>query len=109
MSSALPLNRLYESQGWLVFRHPHPTYPFHVLLVPKRAIPSLTDLKDEDAPLLAELVEVVKIVIAKFGLEDQGYRLIANGGPSQDIPQLHFHLVSDSPAAGEAFTTKSRL
>ena len=108
MSSTLPLDRLYESQGWVAFRHPHPSYPFHVLLVPKRAIPNLTSLKDDDAPLLAELVEVVKIVIEKYGLEKQGYRLIANGGKSQDIPQLHFHLVSDSQAAGEAFAQKSR-
>jgi histidine triad (HIT) family protein len=108
MSSALPLDRIYESQGWVAFRHPKPSYPFHVLLVPKRAIPSLTALKDEDAPLLAELVEVVKTVISLYGLEDQGYRLIANGGPAQEIPQLHFHLVSDSPAAGEAFAKKLR-
>ncbi len=108
MSSTLPLDRIYESQGWVAFRHPNPSYPFHVLLVPKRAIPSLTDLKDDDAPLLAELVEVVKIVIKQYGLENQGYRLIANGGPSQAIPQLHFHLVSESQSAGEAFAKKSR-
>jgi histidine triad (HIT) family protein len=103
MSFVLPLDRLYESQGWIAFRHPHPGYPFHVLLVPKQAIRSLTDLSDDDAPLLTELVEVVKIVISQYGLENEGYRLIANGGQLQDIPQLHFHLVSESPAAGRSF------
>jgi histidine triad (HIT) family protein len=95
MSFALPVDRLYESQDWVAFYHPSPSYPFHVLLVPKRAIPNLASLEAADTPLLAELVQVVRLLVTRFNLEGKGYRLITNGGPYQDIPQLHFHLVSD--------------
>ena len=94
MSFALPVDRLYESQDWVAFYHPSPSYPFHVLLVPKRAIPKLTGMTAADASLLTELVQITQLLVIRFNLEDKGYRLIANGGTYQDIPQLHFHLVS---------------
>jgi hypothetical protein len=34
-------------------------------------------------------------LVRRFDLARSGYRLIVNGGQAQDIPQLHFHLVSD--------------
>ena len=97
MSFILPVDRIYESQGWAAFYHPKPSYAFHVLLVSKRSIPNLTSLTAADAPLLAELVQVIQLLVTRFDLEGKGYRLITNGGSYQDIPQLHFHLVSGAP------------
>lgn len=92
---ALPVERLVETPHWLAFLHPHPSYPLHILLVPKRAIASLKELRPEDALLLAEMVGVVQQLVARFNLDTHGYRLITNGGPNQDIPQLHWHLISE--------------
>ncbi|HPH96681.1 MAG TPA: HIT domain-containing protein [Anaerolineaceae bacterium] len=92
---ALPVERLVETPHWLAFFHPRPSYPLHILLVPKRAVASLKDLRPEDAPLLGEMVDVVQQLVARFNLETRGYRLITNGGPNQDIPQLHWHLISE--------------
>ena len=78
MSFALPVDRLYESQGWVVFYHPSPSYPFHVLWVPKRAIPKLTGLTAADASLLTELVQITQLLVIRFNLEDKGYRLITD-------------------------------
>ena len=95
MSFALPIDRLLETHSWIAFYHPTPSYPLHILLVPKKAIADFTRLDASDANLLAELIEVVRNLVIKFDLQTRGYRLITNGGPNQTIPLLHFHLISE--------------
>jgi histidine triad (HIT) family protein len=97
MSFALPVQRLRETNTLLAFHHPRPAYRVHILLVPKRAIPGLAALNPADQAFLSDLIACVQSLVAELGLEAGGYRLIANGGAYQDLPQLHFHLV-----AGEA-------
>jgi histidine triad (HIT) family protein len=94
MSFALPVKRLRETQTLLAFYHPQPSYPVHILIVPKRAIATLLDLGPEDTAFLADLVGVAQSLVRELGLEENGYRLVANGGANQDIQQLHFHLIS---------------
>ena len=95
MSFALPVHRLRETRTLIAFYHPRPIYPVHVLLVPKKALPSLAEISPEDQEFLVDLFECVQSLVAELNLEPYGYRLIANGGKYQDIPQLHFHLVSE--------------
>ena len=97
MSFAIPVRRLRETATLLAFPHPRPAYPLHILIVPKRAAASLLDLGPQDAAFLADLVSVAQDLVREYGLEQSGYRLIANGGANQDVAQLHFHLVSDGP------------
>jgi histidine triad (HIT) family protein len=94
-SFAIPVRRLYETDTLMAFYHPAPSYPLHILLVPKKAIRSLTDLTPADVLFLADLFDAVRRLVAELKLEEAGYRLIVNGGPYQDVPQLHFHLVSE--------------
>jgi histidine triad (HIT) family protein len=93
MSSAIPVKRLHETETLMAFHHPNPSYPFHVLLVPKKAILSLNDLDTRDTSFLTDLYSTVQNLIDEFQLP--AYRLIVNGGEFQDFPQLHFHLISD--------------
>jgi histidine triad (HIT) family protein len=95
MSSALPVDRLLETSQWIAFYHPKPSYPLHILLVPKQAIANLSELDASDPGLLSGLVEIVQQLVKQFDLQSRGYRLITNGGPYQSIPQLHFHLISE--------------
>ncbi len=96
MSFLLPVERLYESETLVAFRHPQPSYPVHILIVPKRAYASLLDVPAGDSTFLADLMSAVQKLVRELNLEEQGYRLIANGGAFQDVAQLHFHLVSGS-------------
>jgi len=98
MSFALPVHRLRESATLLAFHHPQPSYPVHILLVPKKALASLAALTPADAPFMLDPFATAQSLVAEFGLEQAGYRLIANGGPNQSVPQLHFHLISDTAA-----------
>ena len=94
MSFALPVHRLHETTTLIAFHHPRPAYAVHILLVPKKAISSLADLGPGDAGFLVDLFATVQELVKALNLEESGYRLIANGGQYQDVPQLHFHLIS---------------
>ena len=98
MSFAIPVHRLRETTTLLAFPHPRPAYPLHILIVPKRAAASLLDLGPQDAAFLSDLVSVVQSLVREYGLDQRGYRLIANGGGYQDVAQVHFHLISEEPA-----------
>jgi len=95
MSFAIPVKRLRETDALMAFHHPKPSYMFHVLLVPKKAIPSLKELDSTDTTFLTDLYSTVQSLVEEFQLP--AYRLIVNGGEYQDFPQLHFHLISPSP------------
>ena len=94
MSFIIPGQRLRETDHLLAFHHPKPSFPFHVLLLPKESIRSCAELDPAD-PFLSDLVEAVHSLVDEFGLS--AYRLIVNGGEHQKFPPLHFHLISENP------------
>ena len=96
MSFAIPVQRLRETETLMAFHHPKPSYPFHVLLVPKKAVKSLMEFDSTDIKFLSDLYSTVKSMVEEYHLG--AYRLIVNGGEYQDFPQLHFHLVSEGYA-----------
>ena len=92
MSFAIPVERLLETKTLLAFYHPKAAYPFHVLLVPKKAVSGLMELDPNDVKFLSDLFDTVQSIVTEF--EITAYRLIVNGGEYQDFPYLHFHLIS---------------
>jgi histidine triad (HIT) family protein len=100
MNFAIPVKRLRETPTLLAFHHPSPAYPVHILLLPKRAYPSLLDLPAADCAFLRDLFVTVQSLVRELGLVEGGYRLIVNGGAYQDAPVLHFHLVSGPAKKG---------
>jgi histidine triad (HIT) family protein len=96
MSFLIPAQRLHETATLVAFYHPQPSYPVHILIVPKRAIGSLIDISQADQPFLVDLFDCVRQLVQKLHLDRQGYRLVANGGDFQDIAQLHFHLIAET-------------
>jgi len=95
MSFAVPVKRLRETSTLMAFHHPQPGYPLHILLTTKRPFSSLMDIPADETTFMRELIETVQSLVREFKLEESGYRLITNGGVYQDVPQLHFHLISD--------------
>lgn len=98
MSFLLPVDRLRETPTVLAFYHPRPSYPVHILIVPKRVVPNFLALLPTDADVLRDLVQVAQELIRDLQLERRGYRLIINGGAFQDVPQLHVHVISEAEA-----------
>lgn len=93
MSFLIPVARLRETSSLIAFHHPSPSYPFHVLIVPKRKVPTLAQLDPAVIVFLNDLYATVQSLVDEFQL--QAYRLILNGGKHQDFPHLHFHLISE--------------
>ena len=95
MSFAIPAKRLRETETLLAFYHPKPYYPFHVVLLPKQAVPSLIEFDPAQSEFLSDMFAAVQSLVTEFRLP--AYRLIVNGGEYQDFPHLHFHLISPLP------------
>ena len=98
MSFAIPVHRLRETDTLMAFEHPKPIYPLHILIVPKKAIASMMKITSDDQAFLTDVFQTVQSLVAEYQLEVRGYRLICNGGENQDVPQLHFHLISERHA-----------
>ena len=94
LSAFIPVDKLYETEWVVAFRHPKPSYPTHILIVPKRQIQSLLALTEADLPVLGEVVKTTQHLARTLALEEKGFRLIVNGGAYQDVRQIHWHLVS---------------
>ncbi len=90
----IPADIVHEDDLCLAFRDINPQAPTHILVIPKKAIPSLADLSDEDEQIVGRCTMVVAKVAAQEGLA-AGYRVVVNCGDDggQDVPHLHFHLL----------------
>ncbi|MFQ5729591.1 MAG: HIT domain-containing protein, partial [Waddliaceae bacterium] len=73
------------------------------LIMPKKEIPDLQSLQEEDLPLISEIVTVAQKLAEENGITE-GYRLIVNNGPlsGQSISHLHFHLIGGQKLGGMA-------
>lgn len=95
ISGTLPTEKIFENETCVAFRDIHPKAPVHVLVVPKRHIPSLAEVEDGDALLLAQLFLSVRDVAKMVGVSEQGYKTVVNtrahGG--QVVPHLHIHIL----------------
>jgi histidine triad (HIT) family protein len=90
----IPARIEHEDDLCLAFHDVAPQAPVHLLVIPKRPIPSLADVTAADEPLLGHLVTVASSLARKLGL-DGGYRLVVNTGPDggQTVHHLHVHLL----------------
>lgn len=90
----IPADLVHEDELCLAFRDINPQAPVHLLVIPKKEIPSLAAAAAEDQSLLGHLLLVVKMLAEREGLAN-GYRVIANTGPDggQSVDHLHFHLL----------------
>lgn len=94
MSKFKPEQVISETDSLICFYHPSPGYPVHILLVPKAEVLDLTQLDPGNGQFFKELFETVQNLVEMLELQEQGYRLVVNGGQYQEFPQLHFHLIS---------------
>jgi histidine triad (HIT) family protein len=97
----IPATMLHEDDQVIAFRDIEPRAPTHVLLIPRRHIPSALELTEADGPLLGRLFGVAADLARSLGVADGGYRLVTNIGRwgGQSVDHLHLHLMG-----GRAFT-----
>ncbi len=94
----IPARIEHEDDLCLAFHDVAPQAPVHLLVIPKRPLPSLAEATEADAPLLGHLVAVASMLARKLELTD-GYRLVVNCGRDggQTVHHLHVHLLGGRP------------
>lgn len=85
---------LLETENLVAFRDINPQAPTHILIVPKKHIPSLAHLEAGDQDVLGEIFLAIRDLARQEAL-DQGFRVVVNTGGQggQSVAHLHFHLL----------------
>jgi histidine triad (HIT) family protein len=94
----IPSDIVYEDDQCLAFRDVNPQAPVHVLIIPKKVVPTHADLKEEDKAMMGHLHVVAARLAKKLGIQE-GYRLVLNckEPAGQTVPHLHLHLLGGRP------------
>lgn len=86
---------LDQDKDVIAFRDINPVAPVHLLIVPRKHIPSLADLSESDASLIGAMTNMANRLAKRVGIAEKGYRLVMNCGVEggQGVPHLHMHLL----------------
>jgi len=95
VSGKIPSDIIYQDEEVIAFRDIKPQAPVHLIIIPRRHIPSLVQLTEDELPVIAHMVEVANQLAKKEGVAQSGYRLVINCGKEggQLVPHLHLHLL----------------
>ncbi len=95
VNKEIPSEFLYEDDSFIVFRDINPQAPVHLLIVPKKHIRSINDLKDQDLTIMSDIFIVAKKMAKDQGVDKSGYKLVFNveKGGGQEIFHIHLHLI----------------
>jgi len=92
----IPADIIYEDDLTLAFKDVTPQAPTHILVIPKKPIPRLSDSNEDDTELMGHLLMTVKKVAELANLTN-GYRVVINNGADagQSVDHLHLHILGD--------------
>jgi histidine triad (HIT) family protein len=92
----IPAEILYENEKCMVIKDKFPQSPFHILILPKKHIDSISNIQETDLDIISSLIWTAKKMGEKYSLK--GYKLLWNvnkeGG--QEIFHIHLHLMSNN-------------
>lgn len=93
----IPTELIYEDDRAVAFADVNPQAPTHLLVIPRKPIPRLSESGEDDAALLGHLLLVARQVAREAGLED--FRLVVNdgAGAGQTVFHLHVHVLGGRP------------
>ena len=87
---------VYENDKVLAFKDINPVSPVHILIIPKKEIPTINDMSSNDKELLGEMFITAQKIAKKLNINKNGYRVVFNcnedGG--QTVFHLHMHLLA---------------
>ena len=79
INKEIPAEILYEDDISIVIKDISPQAPTHLLIIPKKVIPKLSDATDEDQDILGHLMLLAGQIANQLGL-DETFRLVVNNG-----------------------------
>ncbi len=89
----IPSNKVYEDELCLAFYDIDPQAPTHFLVIPKAHIGSVSEVQEDNAPVVAHIFTVIAKVTKELGMDS--YRVVSNIGQQagQSVFHLHFHVL----------------
>jgi histidine triad (HIT) family protein len=90
-----PAKIVYEDEQVVAIEDIRPQSPVHLLVMPRKHLPSLNEADGSDAPMLGRLFTVAAHLARERQLESRGYRTVINNGPwaGQTVDHLHVHVL----------------
>lgn len=90
----IPGKKVFEDEELLAFHDINPWAPVHILIIPKRHIPSMAEVSDADAPLLGRMAALGPRLMKELGVTG-GFRHVINTGRDggQEVYHLHMHVM----------------
>ena len=91
----IPAKIVRQDEDTVAFRDLNPQAPTHVLVIPRRHIPSVNVLDAADASLMGRLFLAAREIARDEGVAASGYRMVVNAGPNagQSVDHIHLHLL----------------
>ncbi len=95
VAGEIPADILYHDDEIIAFRDINPVAPTHLLIIPRKHIPSLAHLSEAETSRIGEMIKIANQLAKRGGISEKGYRLVINCGKQggQLVPHLHMHLI----------------
>ena len=86
---------VFEDESVVAFHDINPQAPVHILVIPRKHIPTVNEIGDEDDALIAHLFRVARQLAGQFGVHASGYRTVfnVNAAAGQTVYHLHLHVI----------------
>jgi histidine triad (HIT) family protein len=91
----IPAKIVYEDDLCMAFEDIKPAAPTHLIVIPKKEIPSANQVGQADEVIVGHLFVAMRKIAEQLGLSG-GYRVVTNCGPDagQEVMHLHFHMLA---------------
>lgn len=92
VAGEIPATVVHEDEHTVAFRDLEPQAPTHVVVVPRRHVPTVAALVEQAPEEVAALVAAVAAVAHQEGIDEGGYRTVFNTGRDAHQTVLHAHV-----------------
>lgn len=95
VAGEIPASVVAETDTTLAFRDISPAAPTHVLVIPKQHFADMAAIVTETPSLMSDVMATAVEVVEIEGLQEQGYRFVANtgAGGGQTVYHAHLHVL----------------
>jgi len=91
----IPAEIVFESEEIVAFKDIHPLAPVHILIIPKKHISSIAEIKEKDTELMGKIIVLARKIADNLGIAKDGYKLLFRVGSfgGQEVNHIHLHLI----------------
>lgn len=95
VAGELPARIVHEDELAIAFHDIQPQAPVHVLIIPRRHLPAISEMEPADRDMVGHLHWLARELAVTLGIAETGYRLVINNGrdANQTVGHLHLHLL----------------